>query len=55
MQDGMTEDVNLTEVEQTPSELGQLEKLVPGIDDGVSLRWYNIVVTNYTSALVQGM
>ena len=55
MQDGVGErDVTFTEVEQTLSRMGQLEKLVLQID-GVSLRWYNIVVTNYTSALVQGM
>ena len=57
MQCGMSdEDVKFTEVEQTLSGMGRLEKLVLGIDSrGVSLRWYNIVVTNCTSALVQGM
>ena len=54
MQDGETEDVKFTEVEQTLSGMGQLEKLVLGIYD-VSLRWYNIVVINYISALVQIM
>ena len=54
MQDGETEDV-ITKVEQTLSGMGRLEKLVLGIGYGVSLRWYNIVVTNCTSALVQGM
>ena len=55
MQDGVGErDVKFTEVEKTLSGMGRLEKLVLGIWD-VSLRWYNIVVTNYTSALVQGM
>ena len=44
------------EVKQTLSGMGRLEKLVLGIDyHGVSLKCYNIVVTNYTSALVQGM
>ena len=56
MQRGARErDVKFTEVEQTLSGMGRLEKLVLGIDYGVSLRWYNIVVTNCTSALVQGM
>ena len=56
MQDGVGKrDVKFTEVEQTLSGMGRLEKLVLGIDYGVSLRWYNIVVTNCTSALVQGM
>ena len=55
IQDGVDEwDVMFTEVEQTLSVMGRLEKLVLGVY-GVSLRWYNIVVTNYTSALVQGM
>ena len=50
---GVTEDA---EVEQSLSGMGRLEKLVLGIDYcGVSLRWYNIVVTNCTCALVQGM
>ncbi len=50
---GVTEDA---EVEQSLSGMGRLEKLVLGIDyRGVSLRWYNSVVTNCTSALVQGM
>ena len=48
-------DVKFTEVEQTLSEMGRLEKLVLGIGYHVSLRWYNIVVTNCTIALVQGM
>ena len=48
-------DMHYTEVEKTLSGMGQLEKLVLGIYDIVSLRWYIIVVTNYTSALVQGM
>ena len=47
--------MNFTEVEQTLSGMGRLEKLLQGIDEDVSLRWYNIVVTNCTSALVQGM
>ena len=51
MQDGIGE----MEVENTLSGMCQLKKLVLGIHYGVSLRWYNIVVTNYTSALVQGM
>ena len=56
MQDGVGErDVKFTEVEQTHSGMGRLEKLVLGFHYGVSLRWYNIVVTNCTSALVQGI
>ena len=56
MQDEVDErDVKFTEVEQALSEMGQLEKLVLGIHENVSLRWYNIVVTNCTSALVQDM
>ena len=56
MQDGVGErDVKFTEVEKTLSGMGRLEKLVLGIYYGVSLRWYNIVLTNCTSALVQGM
>ena len=56
MQDGVGErDVIFTEVEQSLSGMGQLEKLVLGIGHDVSLRWYNIVVINHTSALVQGM
>ena len=55
MQDGVTENVKFTEVEQTLSGMGPLEKLVLGIHPDVSLRWYNIVVTNCTSTLVQGM
>ena len=56
MQRGVSErDVKFTEVEQTLSGMGRLEKLVLGIGYDVSLRWYNIVVTNCTSALVQGM
>ena len=55
MQDEVGErDVKFTEVEKTLSGMGRMEKLVLGIY-GVSLRWYNIVVTNCTSALVQGM
>ena len=57
MQGGVREeDVKFTEVEQTlMSGLVSLESLVMGIGSDVSLNWYNIVVTNYTSALVQGM
>ena len=56
MQDGVGErDAKFTEVEQTLSGMGRLEKLVLGIGYDVSVRWYNIVVTNCTSALVQGM
>ena len=56
MQHGVSdEDVKFTEVEWTLSVMGRLEKLVLGIDYVVSLRWYNIVVTNCASALVQGM
>ena len=55
MQRARERDVKFTEVEQTLSGMGRLEKLVLGIDYGVSLRWYNIVVTYCTSALVQGM
>ena len=64
MQDELGErDVKFTEVEQTLSGMGRLEKLVLGIWFSVSLlgiwdvslRWYNIVETNCTSALVQGM
>ena len=55
MQDGVTEDMKFTEVEKTLSGMSQLEKLVLGNGRGVSLRRYNIVVTNCTSALVQGM
>ena len=54
MQRARERDVKFTEVEQTLSGMGRLEKLVLGIY-GVSLRWYDIVVTNCTSALVQGM
>ena len=61
MQDEVTEDVEFTEVEQTLSGMGRLKKLVLGFHFSVSLlgiwdvslRWYNIVVTNCTSALVQ--
>ena len=53
MQGGLGEmDVKFTKVEKTLSGMGQLKKLVLGIDYVVSLRWYNIVVKNYTSALV---
>ena len=56
MQDGEEKrDVKFTEVEKTLSGMDRLEKMVLGIGYGVSLRWYNIVVTNCTSALVQGM
>ena len=56
MQDGVCErDVKFTEIEKTLSGMGRLETLVLGIDKNVSLRWCNIVVTNCTSALVQGM
>ena len=56
MQDGVRKrGVKFTEVEQTLSGMGRLETLVLGISRCVSLRWYNIVVTNCTSALVQGM
>ena len=47
--------MKFTEVEQALSGMGRLEKLVLGIGRYVSLRWYNIVVSNCTSALVQGM
>ena len=54
MQDGVGErDVKFTEVEQTLSGIGPVEKLVLGISVFVSLRWYNIVMTNCTSASVQ--
>ena len=56
MQDGIGErDVQYAEVEKTLSGMGRLETLVLGIDENVSLRWCNIVVTNCTSALVEGM
>ena len=56
MQDGVGErDVMFTEVERVLYGMGRLEKLVLGINKNVSLRWYNIVVTNCTSASVQGM
>ena len=56
MQDEVGErDVKFTEVEQTLSGMGLLEKLLLGISSIVSLSWYNIVVTNCTSALMQGM
>ena len=48
MQRARERDVKFTEVEQTLSGMVRLEKLVLGIGYGVSLRWYNIVVTNYT-------
>ena len=51
MQDEVVErDVKFTEVEQTLSGMGRQEKLVLGVDKHVSLRWYNIVVTNYANA-----
>ena len=55
MRDEVTDDVEFTEVEKTLSGMGRLETLVLEIGYGVSLRWYNIVVTNHTSALVQSM
>ena len=60
MQDWVSErNVQFTEVEQTLSGMGRLKKLVLGIGYrigyDVSVRWYNVVVTNCTSALVQGM
>ena len=56
MQCGVGErDVKYTEVEKTLSGMGLLETLVLGTGYGVSLRWYNIVVTNNTSALVPGI
>ena len=57
MQDGAREeDVKFTEVEQTlMSGLVSLESLVMGIGSGVSLRWYNIVVTKFTGALLPSM
>ena len=48
-------DVKFTEIEKTLSRMGRLEKLVVGFTESVSWRWYNIVVTNCTNALVQGM
>ena len=51
IQDGVGgKDVKFTEVEQTLSGMGRLEKLLLGIDEDVSFRWYNIVVTDCTSA-----
>ena len=51
MQDGVGErDVKFTEVQQALSGMGLLETLVLGIGYGVSMRWYNIVVTHCTSA-----
>ena len=41
-------DVKFTEVQKTLSGMGRLETLVLEIDYHVSLRWYNIVVTNHT-------
>ena len=56
MQDGVgVRDANFSKVEQTLSGMSRLEKLVLRIGHDVSLRWYNIVVRNCTSALVQGM
>ena len=50
------EDAKFTEVEQTlMSGLVKVETLVLEISSCVSLMWYNIVVTNHTSALVQGI
>ena len=52
MQDEVGErDVKFTEVEQTLSRMGRLEKLLLGIDENVSLRWYNIVVTNCVNGM----
>ena len=48
------EDVTFAEIEQALSRLVSLETLVLGIND-VSLRWCNIIVTLFTSVLVQGM
>ena len=48
-------DAIFTDVEQTLSGMDRLEKLVLGIYDDVSLRWYNIVVTYCTSVSVQVM
>ena len=57
MQGGVREEtVKFTEVQRTPCGLIIMETLELGIDSVVSLTWYNInVVTNYTSALLQGM
>ena len=56
MQRGVREeDVKFTEVEQALSGVVKVETLVLGVDSDVSFRWYNIVVTNFTTALVQGM
>ena len=56
MQDGVREKkVKFTEVGQTLFEVVRVETLVLEIGPGVSFRWCNIVVTNYTSALLQGM
>ena len=49
------EDVKFTEVEQALSGFVSLETLLLGIGSDVSLRCYNIIVTPFTSALVQGM
>ena len=56
MQDGVREeDVKYTEVERPLIGMVKVETLVLGIGSSVSLRWYNIVVPKYISALVQGM
>ena len=49
------EDVKFTEILQALSGLVSLETMVLGIYPGVSLRWYNSLVTKFTIALVQGM
>ena len=41
------EDAKFTEVERALIGMFKIEKLVLGINYDVSLRWYNIVVTNY--------
>ena len=56
MQDGVREeDVKLTEVERTLIGMAKVETVLLGHHSGVSFRWYNIVVANYSSVLVQGM
>ena len=50
MQDGVREeDVKFTEVEQALSGVVKVATLVLGVDSDVSFRWYNIVVTDYSS------
>ena len=46
MQDGVIEDSVLKEVEQSLSGMGRLEKLVLGVEFGVSFRRHYIAVTN---------